>query len=94
MPVRQAINYAIDTRTIVKECLDGYGVPVSTFQSAAASATIQACSRTRYDPTKAKALLAQAHLRSTHHPDLHHRRHRSVYKQVAKVMVAELQQVG
>jgi peptide/nickel transport system substrate-binding protein len=91
--VRQAINYAIDTKTIIKDILDGYGIAVSTWQSSASFGNDPSLAPYPYDPNKAMALLKQAHYSGTtlkftiDGTD-------SVFKQIAEVVVAELQQVG
>ncbi len=92
--VRQAINYAIDLPTIVKDVLDGYGVPVATWQSSASFGNDPSLKPYPYDPTKAKALLAQAHYNSSTTLKFTIDGTDSVFKQVAEVVVAELQQVG
>jgi peptide/nickel transport system substrate-binding protein len=92
--VRQAINYAIDTSTIVKDILDGYGVPVATWQSAASFGNDPSLKPYPYDPTKAKALLAQAHFDGSKAINFTIDGTDTVFKQEAEVMVAELQQVG
>ncbi len=92
--VRQAINYAIDTRTIVKDVLDGFGVPVATWQSSASFGNDPSLKPYPYDPAKAKALLAQAHYDSSKTLTFTIDGTDSVFKQVAEVVVAELQQVG
>ncbi|HVA89055.1 MAG TPA: ABC transporter substrate-binding protein [Chloroflexota bacterium] len=92
--VRQAINYAIDTKTIIKDILDGYGIPVSTWQSATSFGNDPSQQPYPYDPNKAKALLAQAHYNSSTSLTFTIDGTDSVFKQVAEVVVAELQQVG
>jgi peptide/nickel transport system substrate-binding protein len=92
--VRQAINYAIDLPTIVKDVLDGYGVPVATWQSSASFGNDPSLKPYPYNPTKAKALLAQAHYNSSTTLKFTIDGTDSVFKQVAEVVVAELQQVG
>jgi peptide/nickel transport system substrate-binding protein len=92
--VRQAINYAIDTKSIIKDILDGYGVQVSTFQSAESFGNDPSLQPYPYDPAKAKALIASAHLSSIPTLTFTIDGTDTVFKQIAEVVVAELQQVG
>lgn len=92
--VRQAINYAIDTKSIIKDILDGYGVAVPTWQSPQSFGNDPSQQPYPYDPTKAMALLKQAHYNSGTTLTFTIDGTDSVFKQVAEVVVAELQQVG
>ncbi|MGH2411823.1 MAG: ABC transporter substrate-binding protein, partial [Chloroflexota bacterium] len=92
--VRQAINYAIDTKTIIKDILDGYGIAVSTWQSPASFGNDPSLTPYPYNPTKAMALLKQAHYNNGTTLTFTIDGTDSVFKQVAEVVVAELQQVG
>src|SRR3989440_2764186 len=92
--VRQAINYAIDTRSIIKDILDGYGKQVSTWQSALSFGNDPSLPPYPYNPTKARALLAAAHLKGTPKLSFIIDGTDTIFKQVAEVVVAELQQVG
>jgi peptide/nickel transport system substrate-binding protein len=58
--VRQAINYAIDKETIIKEILSGYGKPISTYQSDLSFGNNPDLEPYPYDVEKAKELLAEA----------------------------------
>lgn len=92
--VRQAINFAIDRGSIIKDILNGYGKEVSTWQSALSFGNDPSLSPYPYDPTKAKALLTEAHFTGTPALNFVIDGTDSVFKQVAEVVVAELQQVG
>ncbi|HKX17232.1 MAG TPA: ABC transporter substrate-binding protein [bacterium] len=58
--VRQALNYAVDKDTIVKNILGGFGTVESTLVPAAYLGFNPRLKPYAYDPAKAKALLAQA----------------------------------
>ncbi len=58
--VRQAISYAIDRDTIVKDIMGGYATVADSFVAPVAMGYAPAAGFPTYDPTKAKALLAQA----------------------------------
>jgi len=92
--IRQAINYAIDRKSIIKDVLGGYGTLVSTWQSAQSFGNDPALAPYPYDPTKAKALIAQAHIKGPLSLRFTIDGTDSIFKQVAEVIVAELQQVG
>jgi len=92
--LRQAINYAIDTKTIIQTILNGYGKQVSTWQSALSFGNDPSLQPYPYDPAKARALIQAAHLSGTPSLTFQIDGTDSVFKQVAEVVVAELQQVG
>ena len=58
--VRQAISYAIDRETIVKDIMQGYATVADSFVSPVAWGYAPAKGFPTYDPAKAKELLAQA----------------------------------
>jgi peptide/nickel transport system substrate-binding protein len=58
--VRQALNYAVDVDTIVKQVMSGYGLPVATFVPPYFEDYDASVKPLGYDPAKAKQLLAQA----------------------------------
>jgi peptide/nickel transport system substrate-binding protein len=58
--VREALNYAVDTRTIVAKVMSGYGLPVATFVPPYFAGYDRSLKPHPYNPTKAKQLLAQA----------------------------------
>ncbi len=58
--VRQAISYAIDRESIVKNILGGYGIPLATPVPQGFFGYEESFKPTPYDPEKAKALLAEA----------------------------------
>ena len=58
--VRQALNYAIDVNTIVKQVMSGYGLPVATIVPPYFENYDPSIKPLGYDPGKAKQLLAQA----------------------------------
>jgi peptide/nickel transport system substrate-binding protein len=92
--IRQAINYAIDTKTIIQTILNGYGKQASTWQSALSFGNDPSLRPYPYDPTKARALIQAAHLSGPANLTFQIDGTDSVFKQVAEVVVAELQQVG
>ena len=94
MLVRQAINYAIDTKSIIQQVLNGYGKQVSTWQGAQSFGNDPRLAPFPYDPAKAKSLLAKAHLRGTPTVIFSIVGTDTIFKQVAQVVTAELQQVG
>lgn len=91
--VRQAIDYAIDKKSIIEDILAGYGRLVSTWQSQLSFGYDPSLSLYPYSPSKAKSLLSSAKIKSPHltfeidGTD-------TIFKQVAEVIVSELQQVG
>jgi peptide/nickel transport system substrate-binding protein len=60
--VRQAVNYAIDRETYVRDILNGYGVPAKSMFATSALAYDPAAKGYNYDLEKAKALLRDAGL--------------------------------
>ncbi|MGE3909552.1 MAG: ABC transporter substrate-binding protein, partial [Chloroflexota bacterium] len=58
--VRQALNYAVDVDSIIKNTLNGYGRPIATSVVPEAFAYDASIKPYPYDPEKAKALLAEA----------------------------------
>lgn len=58
--VRQALNYAVDVDSIIKNTLNGYGRPIATSVVPEAFAYDASINPYPYDPEKAKALLAEA----------------------------------
>jgi len=58
--VREALNYAVDTRTIVNKVMSGYGLPVATFVPPYFAGYDKKLKPHPYNPDKAKQLLAQA----------------------------------
>jgi peptide/nickel transport system substrate-binding protein len=91
--IRQAIDYAIDKKSIIKDILLSYGRDVSSWQSRLSFGYDPSQSPYPYDPAKAKALVAASKVKS---PGLSFEIDGTdtIFKQVAEVIVAELQQVG
>lgn len=58
--VRQAMNYAIDKQSIIKNTLDGYGKPIATSVIPEAFGYDPNIKTYPYDPEKAKQLLTEA----------------------------------
>ncbi|MDB5059646.1 MAG: extracellular solute-binding protein family 5 [Chloroflexi bacterium] len=94
LAVRQAINYAIDTKSIIKDVLNGYGKQVSTWQSSFSFGNDPSLAPYPYNPDKAKSLIASAHLKGSPTVTFSIDGTDTVFKQIAEVIVAELQQVG
>ena len=57
--VRKAMNHAIDMPTIMKTVLEGYGDILGVPWRRRPSGSTRTSSGTRYDPERAKALLAR-----------------------------------
>lgn len=91
--VRQAVEYAIDKTSIIKDILNGYGRTVSSWQSRLSFGYDPGLAPYPYNPNKAKALLAASHVKSPH-VTFQIDGTDTIFKQVAEVIVAELQQVG
>jgi peptide/nickel transport system substrate-binding protein len=58
--VRQALNYAVDVESIIKNTLNGYGRPIASSVIPECFAYDASIKPYPYDPEKAKALLAEA----------------------------------
>jgi ABC-type transport system substrate-binding protein len=58
--VRQALFYAIDTKTMIDVALKGHGTPSSSFLNDDNPSYAKAATVYNYDPAKAKAMLAEA----------------------------------
>jgi len=58
--VRQALNYAVDKESIIKNILDGYGTPLGQLLTAAHFGHNPNLKPYPYDPKKAKSLLKEA----------------------------------
>ena len=58
--VREALNYAVDTRTIVSKVMSGFGLPVATFVPPYFAGFDRSLKPHPYNPDKAKQLLSQA----------------------------------
>lgn len=58
--VRQAINYGVDKENIVRQVLEGYGIPMGSPLNSAHFGYDPAIKPYPYDPGKAKALLKEA----------------------------------
>lgn len=58
--VRQALNYAVDTRTIVAKVMSGYGLPVATIVPPYFAGYDKLLKPYPYNPNRAKQLLRQA----------------------------------
>lgn len=60
MLVRQALNYAVDVKTITSKVMSGYGLPVATIVPPYFAGYDRQLKPYPYNPDKAKKLLAQA----------------------------------
>lgn len=58
--VRQALHYAIDTNSVIKTALNGYGTPATSYLDEGNANYQKAATVYNYDAAKAKALLAEA----------------------------------
>ncbi len=89
--VRLAMNYAVDTNTIIKTVLQGFGRPLPVVHDGIVGFNSQVAP-IPFDPAKAKALLAEAGLSGG--LDLELDISTSVKPDVAQAIVAQLAQVG
>jgi peptide/nickel transport system substrate-binding protein len=92
--VRQAINYAIDTKAIIEEILGGYGNPISTFQSELSFGNNPDLEPYPYDPEKAKALLAEAGVKEGTELDVYIPGDDATFKEIVQVVAFYLEEVG
>lgn len=58
--VRRALSHAIDRRAIIAGAMEGYGQPIGSHFSPAAEGYVDLADRYRFDPARARALLAEA----------------------------------
>ncbi len=66
--VREAIAHAIDRKAIIDGALFGYGTPIGTLLSPRNPAYVDLTGVYPHDPTKSKALLAEAGWRTASRP--------------------------
>ncbi|TKI63561.1 ABC transporter substrate-binding protein [Lysinibacillus mangiferihumi] len=92
--VRQAINYAIDKETIVKEILGGYGNLISSFQSELSFGYNKDLQPYPYDPEKAKKLLAEAKIAEGTTLDFFIPGTDGTFKEIAQAVAFYLEEVG
>lgn len=92
--VRQAINYSIDTKAIISQVLDGYGKPISTYQSTLSFGNNPDLKPYPYDPAKAKQLLKEAGVPSGTGIDMYISGSNSTFKEIAQAVAAYMEQVG
>ncbi len=93
--VRQAISYAIDRESIVKNILGGYGIPLGTPLPQGFFGYEESFKATPYDPEKAKALLAEAGYPNGFEIDMATCAGRYLMdKEVAEAIVGQLAKVG
>lgn len=92
--VRQAINYAIDKETIVKEILGGYGNLISSFQSNLSFGYNKDLEPYPYDPEKAKKLLAEAKVPEGTTLEFFIPGTDGTFKEIAQAVAFYLQEVG
>lgn len=92
--VRQAINFAIDKETIVKEILGGYGKLISSFQSELSFGYNKDLQPYPYDPEKAKKLLAEANVAEGTTLEFYIPGTDGTFKEIAQAVAFYLQEVG
>ncbi|HSU80746.1 MAG TPA: ABC transporter substrate-binding protein [Candidatus Angelobacter sp.] len=92
--VRQAISYAIDTKAIIKEILNGYAEPISTFQSTLSFGNNPNLKPYPYNPNKAKQLLAQAGVKKGTVINIFISGSDETFKEITQAVSAYLDQVG
>ncbi|WP_409289831.1 ABC transporter substrate-binding protein [Peribacillus sp. SCS-37] len=92
--VRQAINYAIDKEAMIDEILNGYGKPISTFQSTLSFGNNEDLKPYPYDPEKAKKLLKEAGVANGTEVELYIPGEDATFKEIAQTIASFLEQVG
>lgn len=92
--VRQAINYAINKEEIITEILNGYGKPISTFQSELSFGNNPNLKPYSYDPEKAKELLKEAGVAEGTALDLFIPGTDGNFKEIAQAASFYLEEVG
>lgn len=92
--VRQAIAHAIDRQGIIDVILEGYGTPVTSFQSAQSLGYDPDMEFVEYNPEKARALLAEAGVAAGTEFQLDFQGSDAVFREVAQVVAALLDEVG
>lgn len=91
--VRQAINYAIDTQAIIDEILDGYGKPISTFQSDLSFGNNPNLEPYPYDVEKARELIQESGAEGSI-LDIYVPGNDEIYKEIAQLVAFYLEEVG
>ena len=92
--VRQALNYAVDRDAIIKSILQGYASPITALQSSKSFGYDPALKAYPYDPTKAKALLAEAGVKPGTPIGIDFIGTDAVFKEVAQAVAGFFQAVG
>lgn len=92
--VRQAIAHAIDREGIIDVILEGYGTPVTSFQSEMSLGYDPDMEFVEYNPELAKELLAQAGVAPGTEFQIDFQGSDAVFREVAQVIAAFLGEVG
>lgn len=92
--VRRAINEAINVPSIIKNVLDGYGVPIATMQGPLSFGYDPKVKPYPYDPTNAKQLLAEAKIPKGTPLTLSYNGSDTTFQEVAQAAARELDNVG
>ena len=92
--VRQALLYAIDREKILNELMKGHGEVVDGFLSSASPYFDETITPVKYDPEKAKALLAEAGWDGSKVLQFYVNSGDSTFVNAATIMVAQWQAVG
>ncbi len=92
--VRQALNYAVDKEAIIEEILDGYGEPISTYQSDLSFGNNTELEPYPYDPEKAKELLKEAGVKEGTELELYAPGNDGTFKEIAQIIAFYFEEVG
>lgn len=92
--VRQALNYAVDKQAIINEILDGYGTPISTYQSELSFGNNPDLKPYPYDPEKAKELLKEAGVAEGTELELFIPGNDGNFKEIAQIIAFYFEEVG
>ncbi|MBE5971338.1 MAG: ABC transporter substrate-binding protein [Lachnoclostridium sp.] len=92
--VRQAMLYAIDREKILNELMKGHGEVIDGFLSSASPYFDETITPVKYDPEKAKALLAEAGWDGSKVLQFYVNSGDSTFVNAATIMVAQWQAVG
>ena len=91
--VRQAIGYAVDTKTIIDTILGGLGKQISSFQGDISFGNNPDLKPIEFNPDKAKQLIQAAGAKGAN-LDFYFNSNSSVQKEIAQAIASELKDVG